>query len=355
MTKQLLIALLFSISLYAETIIYTKNNIHAFLPKNGEISFKLAYQAMNDTLDIFNVKESEFSGNSQNIDSLGAMQGFDIGIGYSFYDDFYLNANINQQHLQYSSSTLVNTNVDLYIRYNIYSSTDLAFAIDGGYVLNHAKDLYIKDINTINSNIKKIAPDKDIKISADGTTLNYTGSNGTLTIPLTLEPYASIEDTKDDAFYFRLLSSYKTKSFLFDVFAGYKQINIQYTVDTSLTYEPELEEEFKNNSPRISNKRVDATLFMGASLRYQIDSLYTTFGYRYNNILRIDGLEEIQENHIIDLDFLYSITPNIGAYLGFHAMSNQFNGEINYLYTQYSKTSFDHPYGYISIGTVLKF
>lgn len=349
-------ALLCATLVNANSISYTKNDIHAFLPKNGEITLNLGYELVNDTVDVLNIKESEFGGSSQNIDSLGDMQGFEMGIGYSFKDDFYLSASFNQKHLQYSGSTLVNTNVDLFLRYQVYENDTLSVAVDGGYEYNRAKDLQMRDIDVINSNLNKIAPDNHAEISPDGDTLTYTDSSGTRTSPLTLDPYASLENAKDEAFYFRAISSFKTKTILFDLFAGYKQIKIDYTIDSSLAHEASLQTELEqNNFGTITNSREDGMLFAGFAFRHQLGSLYSTFAYKYNSMQRIECLEETNSNHLVDVNLFYSLTPKFALYVGAHAMTNQFNGEINYLYTRYTKTTFDHPYGYVNVGTVIKF
>jgi hypothetical protein len=72
-------------------------------------------------------------------------------------------------------------------------------------------------------------------------------------------------------------------------------------------------------------------------------------------MLRINCLEETNTNNIIDLDLLYDINNDISFYVGGKLMSNQFNGEIPYFYTSYTKTTFDHKYGYAKTGLIFKF
>ena len=76
----------------------------------------------------------------------------------------------------------------------------------------------------------------------------------------------------------------------------------------------------------------------------------TEFSYKYLRIFRDKGLNYINYNHIINLDFIKPVKKNWFVYLGGKLMYRQFNGVIPYLYNKYSQTTFDHKYGWARIG-----
>jgi len=350
----LVLITLFS-SVNAQDISYTKNSIHAFLPKNNRIGLDVGFSLINDTLDVLNVKEKEFGGSGEDLDALGDMNGYELGVSYSFYDDYYVNFHFNQQHIDYSGATLVNNNIELYLRYQIYQNENFAFAIDGGYVLNKADDLYIYDINTLNQNMKRFEGSAGVNIANDGKSVSYLNDGVTKTAPLTLTPYFATLNTKDQSLYYRGVFSYKSDSLLVDFFAGYKQIKINYTIDSSIAHESALASDIGSNAAFSSVEREDGMIFSGFSLRKNIGSLTGEFSYKYNKMLRLGYLEETDSNHVVNINFLYAVEKNFALYMGGTLMSNQFNGEINYLYTRYSKTTFDHIYGYANIGIIVNF
>ena len=355
--KLILLILCYQLSFGTETISYSKNSIHAFLPKNGEISLGIGMEMMNSTIDVLKIKEQEFGGTGQNIDSLGDMKSLDLEASYAANNHFYLHSDFNKKYLEYSGSTLVNNNVDLYVRYQAYQNDSFAFAIDGGFETNRAEDVHLYDIDVINSNIRKVAPDKDIKISEDGngSGITYKQEDGSQqTASLSIKPYLALLDTYDESFYYRFVASLKSKNILFDVFAGYKQIKVNYAIDSSLAHETSLQNEIGDKAS-VTQERQDGMIFSGFGFRYLLGSLSGEVNYKYNKMLRISGLSAIDSNHILDMNLLYGFNDGFVIYLGGKVMSNQFNGEIHYLYTQYSQTSFDHPYGYMNIGTIIRF
>jgi len=353
--KIFVILVIVEVSLLAQTVSYLKNTIHAFLPKKGEVSIGLGMEMINSTIDVLKIKEQELGGSGQDLSSIGDMDSIYLDTSYTFTDDFYLHADYNRKYLQYAGSTLINNNIDLYLRYQVYRDDSFAFAVDGGLVVNIAEDIKIYDIDTINSSIGKVASGKDIKISQDGKEISYTDSSGTkTTASLSIKPYLALLDTYDQSLYYRLVASFKSENILFDLFGGYKQIKVNYAIDSSLAHEEALVNEVGDKAS-VTQDRADGMLFVGAGLRYNIGSWYGEANYKYNKMLRIEGLGEIDYNHVFDLNLIYSFNTNFSVYIGGKLMTRQFNGEIPYLYTQYSQTTFDHPYGYLNMGTTIKF
>ncbi|MGB5793391.1 hypothetical protein [Poseidonibacter sp.] len=322
--KSLLLLSAFTLSAFAQDIVYTKDNTHAFLPKNGTVNLILSAEAINDTLDVFKVKESEVSTSSANYDSLGDMTGINLELSYAFLDNFYLHTNYNRKDIGYLDSNLINNKFDISLRYQVFANENHAFAIDGGMDINIADDTTITDANT---------------------TTNFANKAG---ISVDSSAPLSMKDSQDFGLYTQAIYTYKADDFLFDLFAGYKQITIdaskyEYTTGTG------------NSAVTTIASRDDGMLFAGLGLREKFGSFYTEVSYKYTKMLRIEGLKENLTNHIFDLNVTYPISDKVGIFLGGKIMTNQFNGEIPYLYNQYTQSSFDKKYGYASTGLIVKF
>ncbi|HHB94049.1 MAG TPA: hypothetical protein ENK88_02795 [Campylobacterales bacterium] len=356
MKKSLLILLLGH--LYAGDITYNKNKIHAFLPKTKEVQFDLYLEKINDTIDVFNIKKSELGSNSDT--SLGDMDGFGIDIGYTFNDKIYLNFGYNQKDLKYSDTTLTNKNMDLYLRYQLYRDKNSAFAIDGGYSKNSADDIYIYNLSTINNRLKKMIGDnRDITIkenSSDKYSVVYTASDGSKkTINLDNKPFVAIKDTSDSSLYTRAIYSYKNSNWLYDTYLGYSEISVSNTIDSSILHENNADLQDRLKNVNLKRDRTDDMLVAGLGIAYQTKDWGVEGGYQYNNLFRVKCLKKETKNHIFNLNLNYNISPKITIYGGGKLMLRQFNGEINYLYTRYTDTTFDHKYGYADIGVIYRY
>jgi len=356
---RLLLILLYSgIYLYAENIVYTNNTIHAFIPEADTLQFTAGFEQVNDTIDILNIKESEFKSNTENFDSLGDMQGINLNFGYTLNDKWYMNLKYNLKDLQYSDTTLTNQNFDIYLRYQIYQDENSAFAIDGGYTMNIANDTYINNLKTINDGLNDIASDKEITISQidNKHTLVYKGDDGsTKTVNLKNKPYLALVDTDDKSLYARVIFSLKKARWLFDAYGGYSKTSIKNKTDSSILYEDDSDLQQELGDITFNQKRTDNMLFGGLGAGYQWDKWYGEVNYQYNHLFRISCLSETTMNHIFNININYSLNDNLKFYLGGKLMLNQFNGEIPYLYGEYTDTSFDHKYGFINAGIIYTF
>lgn len=337
----------------AKDIIYTKQHIHAFLPPNNELNIQADIHLMNDTIDLLNIKEKEL-GSSSSVNNMGDLTGFEFNIGYAFFDDFYINTNLNQQKIEYSQTDLVNTNFNIYLRYQIYQNTKTAYAIDGGFDLNKADDLKVTDVTSINKFLK----DEGASYNTTFGRFVYNDSSGVQqTFIYTVAPYVTLEDTQDYSFYLRGIVSYKTKKSLYDLYAGYKQINVDITTDTSVAHESNAGVVAKYNTlkDKLPSSRTESMLFAGVNMVTQFGSFFTEVSYKYNKLLRSGELSRYDTNHILDINLIYALSDSIAIYAGGKVMTNQFNGEINYLYTKPTESSFDKKYGYARSGVMFRF
>ncbi len=352
--KNILISSLVCLYVFGSEPMYQFSDIHGFLPQGGSLTIKAGIEAVNDTIDVFKIKQSEFNANTSGFDTLGDMKGVDFQLGYGM-KYLYLHTTLNQKNLQYSGTTLTNNYFDIYGRYEVFQLDRSAFALDVGYETNKAKNTYLRDETAINDTIKRAFPEQTITIN--NRVLTQIKDGVTSVTNLAIDPYVALLDTKDEAFYWRGVASFWSKYTVTDFFGGYKQIKIENNIDSSIAHEVDLEDDLANGDLKASYsaKREDGMIFAGMNFGVEYKQISAEFKYQYNKMIRIDCLKEMEKNHIVDLNFLYNFTPNLGAYLGGHIMSNQFNGEIPYLYTKYTKTTFDHKYGYARTGIVYRY
>jgi len=353
--RKLLILLLFT-----QPLLYaTSSNIHAFLSKKDTFNLSFGFEKVNDTLDIFNIKESEVDRGSKNYTSLGDMEGIDLNMGYTFSEKWYSNISFNQKKLNYLGSKLSNQKIDMYIRRQLYHSNHWAFSMDVGYVTNRADEASMDSLEAINNTLEDIFPNKEIELKELDTkqVLFYRGDDKSVkTVELENKAYIKVKDTYDRGFYLRGIASLRQKNWLFDAYLGYSEVEVANRIESSILDEsnPDLQKELENIS--LLQKRKDILYFGGIGVKYKFDKSWEgNFNYKYTHILRISCLDNSNNNHIFNLNFTHNFNRKIGFYMGGKLMLSQFNGEIPYMYTKYNKGSFHHKYGFIRGGVVFRF
>ncbi len=321
------------------------------IPKNT-LKLKLNYNRINDTIDVFNIKESELGSN--NLGSIGDSSGYDISLGYGLTDFIALYANYNYISINYNDTKLKNSQLDLYTKINLYHNPDnifKTFSVDIGYIGNSANNLDIKKHSTLNSIVQKIRPGTSIKFSEDGgltrngTTLYIIGDNGVLS------PFIRLEDLGDKSFYLRALSGIEFQNSVLQIHGGFKKTSI----DTLITLKPDHSviqtalDEFGN----INLNRDEKTIFGGLNFAYEYSDYIFEAGYEYLKIFgREKELDATDDNHILNATISKSLTKDLRVFIGGKAMLHQFNGVIPYLYNEYSKHRYDKKYGYAKVGFI---
>ena len=349
---------LFTISLFSQLLAYTVLNKHSYPLPNGEFQIKSAYLKVNDTIDIFNMKEQELGSSKSSLGSMGDMTGYDFEVRYGITQNDSIFINYQKWSIAYGESMLENNKLDLFNRFNIYeddSSFFSSFSIDIGYEGNRASPIDIKDDVFLNSMIKKIKPNtsmvfKDGSIISDDTTLSLYNIDGNK-----IYPYISIADLQSDSYYARLLLGKEiTQNLFLDFYIGYKLVDIK----TEIQFFPNdvtIINNLMSNFEIPNMDRKESVMSLGFSSSLNIYSFIAEINYEYNKIFRDADVSNIDINHKIDASISRKIDDNFLVYLGGTLMLNQFNTDLPYLYTQYTKTQFDKKYGYVQIGLVYQF
>lgn len=370
MNKLLLLAL--PLGLFgASGLPYFVNDIHGYLPKNqGDIGIEVL--KMNDVVDILNIKEDEFGGNLSET-SIGDMNGLSIFGRYKLRDDLMIGAKYQKSDISFGLGELNNKKLETYLRKNLLSKN---FAVDFGIIQNSANDISPKNLNLTDNRINDITNATDVTIVAnipnnDGDyicsnlyshCLSWTKSDGQIfkeginsssfkdaIDSKDINYDVTTKNMKDNTLFIRAIKSVYNDIDTVDISLAYSQTKITTEVETNIYYKNE-ELNALQNLDRNENKitlGINYSAFVG---KWAMDALY-----EYDYFLRDDDLGYINHNHKIDINIGYEIFKNVKFFVGGKIMSNQFNGEIPYLYNKYTQTSFDHKYGWAKTGLVYSF
>jgi len=329
---------------------------------------KFGIQGVNDQIDIFNVKESELGAIAKNNDKIGDMKGFDVAVHYVVNSEYSIESNIDQKRIDYLSSTLVNTHLDVALVKRIIDNQYLTLHASVGYEGNRGKDFRIDDLNTVNYLIDRFYPNHDVEITKNGADYwatmikNGEGVTEILEKKLSVPPYGRLQNAEDHAFVIGTMIEPKIQNLPFDIqlFTKFKQIKVKKEYVTSLTEETDTEildyMESNNLSDHFDISRTETMLTFGLLLDYQFTDLVALqTKYQYIKMFRDDHLQESDDNHNLALEVNYAITPTLSTYISGTVMSNQFNGVIPYFYDQYTQSTFDHKYGFVEVGFIVGF
>jgi hypothetical protein len=336
--------------LYSAGINYAVSNKHSFvLPKNT-LEIKADYQKVNDTIDVLNLKEDQF----KSLGSIGNMDGYSLELRYglSSKDSIFISA--QRWNIDYGDSILKNDRYNIFNRYLLLHKpygflNNISFDI--GFSQNSSSDIVISNDNSLNALLRKIKPNTNIKLK-DGdivsgdTTITLKDKNGNK-----IYPSVSLNDLKSNSYYGRLLfgKTFSASSIL-DFYVGFKYTKIT----TKVSIQPSTLTKYYN-IPTPDLNRDEENINVGLSYLFQAGRFIYEFNYEYNKMFRDSDVSYIDYNHIVDASIAMNITKNSLIYIGGRLMMEQFNTDIPYLYNKYTKTQFDHKYGFAKIGFIYRF
>lgn len=352
MKKYVIFLSLFTFAFSAQNYPYFVNDKHGFLP-NNKLDLYFQSLQMNDTVDLLNLKEDELNGSSLNDSAIGDMNGYEAGLRYKIDDKSLFSIKYQNANVDYGFGSLDNQKIDMFYRRNFVSNL---FALDFGFTQNKAKDMKITDIEIINSKFiskfnAKIVEENGILAVNEYKVINTEDINEEVAIYG--DPFLSINDMEDNSFYIRALRSFISDGFFStDFFVAYYYTKIDSRLDSSFFDEPGMEDiiDVKTNLARDEHK-----LNIGLNHSWFINKWFMDITYEFDFIKRDDFLSENNTNFKLSGSLGYKIYNNMIFYMGAKVMTNQFAGEIPYLYNKYTQSSFDKKYGWAKAGLLLKF
>ena len=345
------------INLYAQyNINYAKNPYHAFLPKKGTFQLLFDYKKMNDAIDIFNIKKQELGKNIENFASIGDMDGGELEFRYTFLKNLMIDISLGYEKIGIGDENLKNIDVDGFIRYNInqnpYSFIN-SLSFDMGIKTDRGQDVIYTNLNTLKNMVKKITNANKVSIKEHRVTIT---KGKTYTVTTKDRVFAKLENLSDNSLYFRLLAEKSlSDTKLISMYLKYAYTSLTTKISTN----PELLQNAKNNGEYIQTDldRDENSFGFGINYMQEFSSInvISEIGYQFNYIFRSADLDERNYNNILTVDISYPLNRKFLINCGGKIMFSQFNGIIPYLYNRYSKTTFDHKYGYAYLGLSYNF
>ena len=333
--------------LYGADVAYYSTANHAYTLQKNKKEIIFEYQKLNDTIDVFNLKESEHISSS--FDAIGDMDGYKFSFAYGYRDNLTLLADIERQNIEYGSGSLINYYFNIASRYNFYKNEKSFASLDLGIKINKGEDISFSNPDYLASLAKKFLNVKNVKIS--GNTIGVEKNDGsTEFLNLKNPPSIGISNMKDNSLYFTLNGEKAFNRLLIDIFTTVKYTEIDTDIKANLT---PANNDTKNALSKYdlskNLNRNETSIDLGFNISYKAPVI-VEFSYLYRKIFRDKGLDYVDYNHIINLNLIKPVNKKWFVYLGGKAMYRQFNGEIPYLYNRYSQTTFDHKYGWADIG-----
>jgi hypothetical protein len=355
--KVLLSATLFIASINAQELNYALLNKHSFLLPENSSSIKASYLKINDTIDVFNIKDSEL-GSLARFGSIGDMSGVDLEYRYGLNSKSSLFFNYQRWGVDYLDSTLNNNRLEFFYRRNLVSSEYTALnslSLDFGYVTNFASRLDVKSDRMLNSMINKVKPNsgysiQDGDVVKDDVFLSFWNAEGEK-----VTPYLMIDDLKSSSYYLRAIFAKKFSSRnLLDIYMGYKFTKVNTSLKFYTGGIEDLEEVFDNyDIPNLD--RDENSLSLGFVSTVESSGYLYEFNYEFNKIFRDSDLDYRDKNHIVEASISKVINKDLLAFVGGRIMFSQFNTDIPYLYNKYTQSQFDKKYGFARVGLVYSF
>ncbi len=333
----------------------------AYVNPKSRVTGAIFYENINDTTDVFNVKDSEFLSSAPG--TVGDLDGTGISLKYGFLNKTEIGAAFSHKNIDYSIDTLKINTIDLFLKRQINNDTDRlpVFAIKLGIKFNKTEDVFIDNMSAINFLLNKMSEtDIEIRIGDEYLWVEKKTGADEISIGISREgkpdPKISIESSKDFTSYFRIIAGKSYKKVLATFFAEFGISAIDTVIDS--TFPLYIPDQYQDRLPDFPKdlSRDEKYFKTGAGIICMFtDKFYMGLNYNYLKILRDDNLSCIDDNHIVNADMWYLINKHVGLNLGGTFFQSQLNGVVPSLYNKYTKTTFDHNYGTVHFAVTFLF
>ncbi|MBN1932935.1 MAG: hypothetical protein JW786_15130 [Desulfobacterales bacterium] len=330
------------------------------------LEFSLDYLIINDTIDIFDVRDDEISttGSLNSFISLGDMKGCQVQLNYGVLEKTTLQAGFIYRDLDYGFDNIEIQGYDISFKQSLINQAGnrIPFlALDAGVRFNNAADLIYDEDNEINLMIGKFSS-SGIRVRTDnsyvwfdkisnGTTASYgVLKNGRPGLKFT------IEDMSDITPFIRLTAGKRYGIFSPNLFLEYGYTSIDSKLDSNV--KDYLPEEISDKIPQLPIDLSRHENFLKAGFGFRADFPFKTTAmveYNYIKLFRDSNLDYVDYNHVLKAEINYAVSRCLFLNIGGVYYYRQFNGIMPFLYNEYSQTSFDHQYGRAHIGFTLLF
>ncbi len=352
MKKFVFLSSLLIIDVSAGNFNYAVLTDQAYLPKIG-LRIDSSYIRVNDSVDIFNVREDEIGSLEKYGNSIGNLSGFHIGGHYGLNRDNAIFFKYENTKLDYGGANLLNHRFEAFYRRNItedkYKKIK-SLSLDFGVVSNIGADIEIDNYNFLNSMIKKIAPTSGYSIEGNGTIIkNNVEANLYDESGKKVSPQVDISNMSSHSFYGKLLLG----SQLNDHSIGNIYGSFGYSlIDSKIDVQP------KDLIEKIAIPELNRDEFFtvaGASFITEWSKVILELDYSYTRIFRTEDLNYQKSSHELKMAVSTPLKNKVLVFVEGDVMFQQFNSSLPYLYNIYTQTQFDKKYGFAKLGLAYKF
>lgn len=335
---------------------------------NGQLEVSLDYLAMNETLDLFNLREERIGSVSQVLASerLGDLQGGRLLVSYGLQENLMLSAGYRFRDFDV---TFADYQVDSYelavtARHNFYGrpATDTAYAFGIlGARHNAAADYATTRIDEINYLARKVSPRYSISevpgriVISDGT-LTYSSPvvnpDGSFKDPLAL----GLRDSSDTSVYLRSGVGRRWERFNVALFGEVGYTSIRGALDQNLSLYG-----IEDDNPVLDRFDLDLgrdETWLKAGIDLYYETLYGVamhLAYSYLLLQRDGELGRYDNNQILQAELILRLSRRVALTLGGEYYRHQFNGVVPLLYNRYTQSSFHRDYGIVQAGITVVF
>ncbi|MGS0743499.1 hypothetical protein ACVBEF_16995 [Glaciimonas sp. GG7] len=337
----------------------------AFLSANqsktpGEVQVEAAYDIVNSTVDVFNVRGSDSTYSGTNV---GDYHGGHVRVGIAITPRIWIDGGFWRRNLQYSGDVAKINTWQVAGQYKLLDEAedDASLAIRAGAWGNYADQLTKSSPTTLNgttlTTVTASKP-KDIQYQLDliGTSTIFANTE------LSLFGGAGIGRVSLDA-----VNGTATKGGCnYNVAFGSDNIvgSLAQMCNASIVID---HFSIPNSTAGINvntETQYKSTFYhLGGNVKWHTDNWQLRAGYQYQYINR-DKIDDIvtsrggqayKSNHILMADVMYVLFKNTTVFVRGQLMTNQFVGEIPFAYNTLTASRFDRRYGIVSTGLVVTF
>jgi len=324
-----------------------------------QLELSVDYLVMNESVDIFDLRNEELDSVSADLrsTSLGDLEGGRVLVNFGLFATTNLHAEYARRDIEMGVAEFEIDTAELSLRQGVplpWTAHGLALAFEGGARANRADDLRFTRVRDIDRYVSRIDP--DVTVTETASHVIITTGDGTVFSPKAGKPPLNIEleEMGDRTLFLRLLLGAQVGRFTPSAFFEYGHTHIDTRIDSNVAafIGGSVAGEVAGRFP-LDLDRSEDYWKGGAQLSWSVlDEVTLQLAYEYLRLHRESGLDAADDNHIVKADLTWMFIPHMGLNLGGVYYRRQLNGVIPFLYNQFSKTTFDHEYGVLSLGLI---
>ncbi len=222
-------------------------------------------------------------------------------------------------------------------------------------IVDSANEIQITNDNLINSMLKKIKPDTNIRIDdgrliMDDLILSFYDQSGEK-----IYPHIAITNMSHKALFSRIAMSKLFDTSIVTLYVGARRSLVKAQVEPAPIGENSLLDQKFETVEKVNFDRYETMANLGMVYSLVYDRWCGEISYEFDKFFRGDDLTYMDTNHIIRAVILRRLTHRLSGYMGGVIMMHQFNTDLPYLYNRYTQSQFDKKYGFINLGIILSF